>query len=120
MFDEKKLLQRIGKEHRTRAQHLLHKLQERPNELSFDSSGTIYIDEESIPNSNIFKWLPLLFKKRTPKGINGFENFRLKLEQMGLGHLVQYPIDHKKASKIDDAIGGSFSSKNNSNWWYLG
>lgn len=121
-FDAKKLLMRVPKEYRKQAENLFEKILERSSELSFDSSGTVFINEEAIPQSNIFKYFPFLFKKRTPKHLPGFEDFITKLKQMDLAHFIHYSTDHRKAKHIEEAIGGSMgsNSNSNSNWWYIG
>ncbi|MBM3938511.1 MAG: hypothetical protein FJ333_07655 [Sphingomonadales bacterium] len=120
-FDEKKLLQKVSKEHRQSAIQLLNAIESRPNEISFNSEGIIFVDEESIPSSNIFKFFPLLFKNRAPKRFTGFQDFVDKLQQMGLGHFIQYPIP-KEVKKIDQIISKSLprTSTSEDHWWYLG
>jgi len=118
-FDEKRLLKKVPKEFRSKAEELLAILEERSSDLTFDSTGDIFINEESIPGSNIFKFFPLLFKKKSPKKFTGYQEFVQKLIDMGLGRFIQYPIDQSKAMKFDKALDKEISPKQSDQWWYL-
>lgn len=119
-FDEVKLLRRVPKDHQQAASELLKIIESRPNELTFDCNGVIYIDEQSVPGSNIFKLFPILFKKRASKNFSGLQDFINKINQMGLTHLIKYPIQHKEAMKLDAAISRTVPNTSTDQWWYIG
>lgn len=120
-YDEKKLLSKVPREHIRNALELLKAFEDQPNEISFDSQGTIFINEESIPESNIYKFFPLLFRKRKPKSFTGYQDFVEKLLDMGLGHYIKYPINDKKAAKMDTLLKQELNlDTSKTQWWYLG
>ena len=99
--------------YRKQAEVLLQTFNNRGNELTWNSDGVIFIDQTSIPQSDIFKLFPYLFKTKRPKNLEGFDDFVQKLDFMGLTHLIAV-----KPKKITNLI--SSPSKNRSqNWWYL-
>ena len=111
--DTEKVLRKIPKKHLANAVRLLESFEERSDELTYDCSGTIYVDQQSIPNSNIFELMPHLFKKQASK-LAGFKDFVNKIIQMNLEHLIAYrPKEVRLISK-------SAPSSSNTNWWYLG
>jgi hypothetical protein len=64
--------------------------------LTWNSSGTIYIDKTSIPKANVFTVYPYLFQKTWPKhDIPGLKEVVAKLKQIGLSNLI--PLDVKQA-----------------------
>lgn len=115
-FDAKKLISKVPKQWREKAKHLLEEIDNRSAELTFDCQGNIFIDGESIPHSNILRYFPLLYKKRTPKDLPGFEDFVQKLKTMGLESLFILQMHKKSKIKLDSIISNSMSEKN---WWVL-
>lgn len=121
-FDQKRLLRKVPKNFKIQASNLLKQFEERANELTWDSSGVVYIDQQSIPNSDIFDIFPRLFQKRHPKRIIGFQDFYQKVKSMGLAHLIVLPkvsatstikIEKKNPSLI-------FKRQDELQWWYIG
>ena len=87
----------------------------RGNELTWNSDGVIFIDQVSIPNSDIFLLFPYLFKAKHPKNLNGLQDFVQKIKEMGLDHLITVGI--KKSTKNQDSPTKTGESVN---WWFLG
>ena len=79
------------------------------NELTWSSTGIIYVDETSIPNSNIFELFPYLFRAKRPKGLIGFEDFCDKIVEMGLVRLCcTYVLtDHRSLILDNTGINNS-------------
>jgi hypothetical protein len=100
--------------HRKQAQTLLQQFDSRGNELTWNSDGIIFVDQTSIPESNIFSVFPYLFKSKHPKDLKGFDDFVEKINDMGLGHLIVI-----KTLKFNRPKPTSNVSKNSQNWWYL-
>ena len=115
--DEKQLLVFIPKGQKQAAKKLLFELNQRPNELTWNSDGVIFIDQVSVPGSNMFTLFPLLFKKQKTKNIQGLDDFEKKIEQMQLSHLHKKEL--KKSPKLEN---DSKTSQNSSSmpWWYIG
>ena len=116
-FDQKRLLKFVPKSYKEKARLLLSKIEESPEQLTFSSDGVIYINKTSIPNSDIFYLFPYLFKSRHPQNLEGFEDFKNQINEMGLTHLTNASMHKSSISKIpiiDPSI------EKNPNWWYLG
>ena len=103
-----------SRDHR-RASKLLEQFNKRGNELTWNSDGIIFIDQTSIPESDIFLFFPKLFKKSLPKNLPGFEDFVQKIADMGLDHLIS-----SKSPKSDHISGEGSSKITSPNWWYIG
>lgn len=114
-FDIKKALRNIPKSERHKATKLLKEIELRSAEITFDSQGVIYIEGESIEGSNFFKFLPLLYKKRKPKKIQGFDEFLQKLLNMGLQNL--FLLKQKQNPVI--SMPKNVETSNNDFWWVL-
>ena len=117
-FDESALLKKVPKPFKKKAQILLQIFDERPNELTWDSSGHVYVNEQSIPNANIFQLFPYLFRKRIPKSVTGLPDFVAKLKSMGLSHLINCNVE-LKCKKVHTHQPEP-KTNCSSDWWYLG
>ena len=120
-FDEHKALSLVPKKYRPNAIKLLESFESRSDELSYDCGGHIFINQTAIPDSNIFQFMPLLFKKKA-KNPPGFADFLNKIVEMGLDHLIAYrPKEISSVSKKSTEGMGDFSADpKNDNWWYIG
>jgi len=118
-FDENALLKKVPKPYKKKAALLLKIFDERPNELTWDSAGNVYADEQSIPNANIFELFPYLFRKRAPKGLSGLADLVKKLQAMGVGHLINCPsVEKTKATPKSTAA--PIVPSTSGDWWFLG
>jgi hypothetical protein len=93
-------------------------MNERSFELTWNSSGIIFIDQISIPNSNIFVLFPYLFKAKRPKNLVGFEDFYNKIHKMGLSDLIYKKPQTYSANK-ETKKNISQSTQESDNWWFL-
>ena len=120
-LDERKALSLVPKKHWPNAIRLLDSFETRSDELSYDCQGHIFINQTAIPDSNIFQFMPLLFKKRE-KNPPGFADFVNKIAEMGLDHLIAYrPKEILSVAKKTIQGHGDFSADpKNDNWWYIG
>lgn len=65
-YDKQKLLKTIPNKFHKKASLLLDKIDLNSMDISFNSSGEVFIDSQNIPNSNIFDIFPALYiKKKT-------------------------------------------------------
>lgn len=62
----------------------------------------------------MYTFFPLLFKKKQPKNIPGYENFVEKIKEMGLFFNMESEKDIKKL-KPKKMNGGASDA-----WWYIG
>lgn len=122
-FDVKKLLDTVPAESLEKAQILIKKLEDFPNDITWDSSGNIYIDQKSLPESNIFDLFPKLFRKtRNANKIINLKEVASKIASLGFGYLLNARLtsglNRKKPLPNHDEM---FSKTNsNPNWWYIG
>ena len=124
--DEKKVLHCVPKKYWPNAIRLLRAFDEKSEQLTYDCSGTIFVDQVAIPGSNIFLFMPLLFKKKHPH-LPGFADFVTKITDMGLDHFITYRTKEIKlvtkpssSSTVTSNANFSPGSANNDNWWYIG
>ena len=116
VFDEQSLLKKVPKPFKKNASLLLKEFDQRPNELTWDSAGHIYIDEKVLPNANIFDLFTRLFSKRVSKKGEGMQDFLEKIAAMGLQHLIRAEI--KLKSNVSTIIDPTPTSSEK--WWYIG
>ncbi|MBM3939263.1 MAG: hypothetical protein FJ333_11515 [Sphingomonadales bacterium] len=114
-FDARKLLQSVSSINKQNARALLDILEQRPNDVSFDSAGTLYINGLSLPETNMQVIFPALFKKKV-KNITGVSELLAKLKEMNLMHLVSHS---KKAKEITPSTSKPSATKAKANWWFL-
>jgi len=121
VFDEKLLIQLVPTGFHARAKELLEKIREIPMELSFATDGTVFIDSQSIPNSDIKIIFPALFIRKNKKAIIGLTETATKLASLGFGHLffkgILKALKRPKNFKISDE---ALAYKKHKNWWYIG
>lgn len=110
--DEKRLLKYVPSKYHRQATTLLKQFDNRGNELTWNSNGTIFIDQTSIPESNMFELFPNLFKPKKKKTLQGFEDFVQKISEMGLLHLTLQRSLTQKLNSLE-------MENKNVNWWFL-
>jgi hypothetical protein len=106
-------LKTIPFRHRRQASTLIKQFENRGNELTWNSDGVVFIDQVSIPDSDIFTLFPYLFKHKHPKTLIGFEDFVAKLQVMGLSHLIVAKQNSFKKQRDQN------QTSSNINWWFL-
>ena len=112
-FDQKRLLKTVPARYKGHAAALLKQFSERGTELNWNSDGVIFVDQTSIPQSDIFILFPYLFKHKHPKNLTGLSDFIDKIDEMGLSHLI---VKQTKANRSQPKLESSSSSPN---WWFL-
>ena len=116
-FDAKRLLSLIPKRFKKQAEVLVKAFDDRAEEFTFDSNGTIFIDATSLPGSNIFVIFPALFKQSKSRAqLPGFDEVVEKLSDMGLAHLI---VRHNTLPRVKSAINHPAPSTSSKNWWFL-
>lgn len=108
-FDKSFLLKLISRRQRSAAKKVLDVIELKPQELNFDSSGSVFIDQTSIPQANFHVIFPLLFKKGQFSKIPGYEEVCLKLKDLGV------LSNHQKLS-----LPLRQNSTKDEHWYYLG
>jgi hypothetical protein len=126
IFDEERLLKSVNLGHHNKARLLLKQFNDRGNELTWNSTGIVFIDQASIPNSNIFQIFPYLFKVKKSSQIPGLLEVIQKIYDMGLADLIVQKLKTNSESKLQRPNpNSSDSSKQMKNevadhWWYIG
>lgn len=127
-FDEIQLLRFVPKRFFKKAKTLLEIFDERPDEITWDSTGNIYIDQASIPNGNIYRLFPYLFRQKVPKDVitKGFPDLVQKLVNMNLQHLLNCNLSIGERKKIKEeslsrpqAETDKKEASKSSKWWLL-
>lgn len=127
IYDDKVLLHLIPKNAQHRASLFLKEINNRGNELTYNSSGTVFIDQVSIPGSNFYLIFPYLFKTKTHSKLEGFLEVIQKIRDMGLEsliskrHVKSTPCSVVKPSQAIETIQStSLANTKNIPWWYIG
>lgn len=113
-FDVERLLKLVPKPFKEKASSLLKIFEQQPSDVNFDTSGTIFINGESIPSSNIYKVFPALYKSHLKKQLPGFHELVKKLQEMNVDHFVT----NLKAKNVTIKVQSKSVSKGG-NWYFL-
>jgi hypothetical protein len=71
------------------ASELLIEINKRGSEFTWNSNGTVFINQTAIPTSNIFEIFPTLYKVKKPlKIVPGLLECISQLNEMGLSNLI--------------------------------
>lgn len=116
-FDVKRLLKTVPSQFKHKAEVLLKEFSNNPHVLNWNSDGVIFLDDVSIPNSDIYIFFPYLFKGRYPKQLVGFSDFVEKIHEMGLTNLIK---EKNSKVKVTSAATSHLNDATSENWWYLG
>jgi len=117
-FDEKDLLSHIPEKRRPDAKTLLDFFNTYPEQVTWNHSGVLFIDQTAIPNSNIHEIFKILYGSQTSKtisNVNGLGELLEKIKQMRLTHLVPVPKSKYLLKDIS-----SDDSSDEMPWYYLG
>jgi hypothetical protein len=122
-FDNERLINSVPDIFKSRAKTLLNSLQQFSSDLTFKDDGTIFIDQTSLPLSNIFKIFPFLFKPvKSVETIPFLFEVATKIASLGLGHLINKRLTQGLLRKntILDQEKLHMQIKSSKHWWYLG
>ena len=109
----------MPQKYRKNASSLLQHFNSRPNEVTYDSSGIIYIDTVAIPNSDIFVYFPYLFKAKHRKNLIGFSDFKQKIIDMGLSKLIFKSEKNFEVYTKSEKKAKSNGDDKEINWWFI-
>jgi hypothetical protein len=119
-LDEKRLLNLTPRKYRQKASELLKEFSARGHELTWSTDGLIYIDQVSIPSTDIYVLFPYLFRAKRPKNLMGFDDFVEKINCMGLNHLIYQKPKFYNCSKSSAKKNVPTTKTNDeTNWWFL-
>lgn len=113
----------IPKGNKKAAKILLSEFNARGNELTWDSNGTLFIDQVSIPGSNMYFLFPILFKKKRSSHLPGLQQLISKINDMGLSDFInnsQMQMTHNAFSSRNLPEKDAVPINETEKWWYLG
>lgn len=116
-FDEQDVLNSLKSFQKKKAQAILSEIKKQPDQLMFDTNGTVFIEGKSIPDSNIKDFLFSLFNGKSST-LNGFKDFVVKLQQLGLSRFIP-----KKSLPLEDFRPENIVEKNPfsmEKWYFIG
>lgn len=122
-FDNERLINLVPAMFRERAKKLIKELMPFSSDLTWNSSGTIFLDQNSLPSSNIFQIFPYLFKRvQNPQNHADLLELATKIASLGLGHLInkRLTLGLNRKKTIDDQDKLHLQIKTSKHWWYLG
>ena len=122
-YDKEELIKSVQPVFQSKARDLLNALDENPLEINFSTKGEIFINNNSIPNANIFKIFPELFVKKSVKPLPGMSEIVTKIASLGLGHFINRGIT--KGLKRSKNSSHNFEDlhqqiKKMKSWWFIG
>lgn len=99
------------------ARKLLRVFDSHPEDITWNTDGTLFIDDVAIPNSDIKLIFPKLFKKSNEVkfDIKGLEELVFKIHLMGYEHLILRK--HMTIVNLEDL---SSDDSESSPWYYIG
>lgn len=122
-FEDESLLKLIPNKFKERAKSLLIQLQKHPSDITWTSNGTIFLGQNSLPNSNIFDLFPKLFKPLPhPEKTIYLLEIATTIATLGLGKYINQKLISGLTRKVPLKNSEQLKTKINStkHWYYLG
>lgn len=122
-INEELLLTKIPKKFHERAKKLLEAIDVFSTIITWNKNGVLFLDGQSIPQSNIFKLMPEVFKFHPDHALPGFPEFVSKIASLGLGALINRTILRglNRTKKIENQKDlYDYVTSNKANWYYIG
>jgi len=121
-FDDNFLIQKVSPKNRPKALKVLEAINARGNNITWNSSGNVIIDNQGIPNSNISQLLNEVFKGNPNKKMPGILEFVNELAALGEGHLLHKNLlrGTQRREEIEKQNEHYQYIKSRDNWFYIG
>jgi hypothetical protein len=121
-IDRQLLLKKLRPKSALKATRLLEGLNEDPNSVTWNSDGIIFINGDSIPDSNIFLLIPEIYKTNPKRNLPGFFELVSEIGNLGLGHLIGDGIlkGLQRLAPIGNQRSLYQEVKGIDNWWFIG
>lgn len=88
-FEDEKLIKLVPTHLQEKAKLLLVQIQKHPSDITWTSNGTVFLGQQSLPESNIFDLFPKLLKSVPhPEKINYLLQIATTLATLGLGKYI--------------------------------
>jgi flagellar motor protein MotB len=122
-FDDQKLIELVPAGAKKRAGDLLKELKQFSSDISWTSNGVILIDQQSLPESNIFNLFPKLFKRlEFPDKVLYLDTVAAKIATLGLGRFINKRLTLGLSRRKVIPEQGQYLTeiKQAKHWWFLG
>ena len=121
-FDHSAIVQKLPKLYQERALKLLEVFDNHESQLTFNESGTIFINGAAVPGSNFFLILPHLFSSVPKRPLPGFNQLVTQISSMGYGKLINGSLLRglHRNNVIPNSPELMKEIQTKSNWYYLG
>ncbi len=120
-FDEKELLRHVPESQQSKAKELISYFNKYPEQITWNSNGVIFIDQVSIPNSNIFQIFHCLFSPAcSSESKAGLDELVHKLKSLHLDHLISFETKNKSPRDLSHTSNMTNSNMDELPWWFLG
>jgi|FrelakmetLWP11LW_1041352.scaffolds.fasta_scaffold09923_2 hypothetical protein len=124
IFDEDFLIEKIAPSLQKKAKLLIDAFNKNPQQVSWNETGELMINEQGVPNANIYQLLPAVFKSSTVKNrtLPGFIEFVTQIGTMGLGKIISPKLLRglKRKTTIQNQTELYSDIIKNDKWYYLG
>lgn len=120
-IDDANLILSVPEKYQEKASKLLKLLNKDSLTFSYNSKGEVYIDQTSVPNSDMFIIFPELFERKQ-KSVPGLSEVATKIAFLGLGHLINCGITKglKRQKSFKENPSVSSQIRNLKHWYYIG
>ena len=123
-FDHNALVAKLPKLYQERAKKLLEVFDNHVDQITFNETGTIFLNGAAIANSNFFQILPYLFGVKPKRSLPGFNELVTQICSMGYGKLINGSLFRglHRSKPIPDSpqLIKEIHSNSNIKWYYLG
>ena len=119
------LLSKVPPGFHSKAKLLIEAFDKNPQQLTWNDEGELIINNESVPNANIYHLLPAIYKTalaKNKKTLPGFIEFVNQIGAMGLAKLISPKLMRGFRRKIPIENENELYNDiiKNDKWYYLG
>jgi hypothetical protein len=122
-FDDERLIKLVPKSSQNKAEKLLSQLKKHPGDITWQSNGTIFLNQTSLFESNMFELFPKLFKKTShPEKVSNLLDVASTISTLGLGHLINPFLTQGLIRRNTILNHSELKQKieHSKNWYFLG
>ena len=119
-FDHSSIISKLPKAYQERATKRLEVFDNHPSQLTFNETGTLFINGNVISQSNFFNLLPHLFSHKPKTFLPGFNQLVTQICSIGYGKLINGTLMRglHRTKQIEN--GPQIMKDLKKNWYYLG
>lgn len=101
---------------RKKALQLIKTIKDQGDQLTFDNTGSVFLEGNTLPNANFFRLISSLFSGKHDEP--GFSEFVKKLQEMGLSKFI--PKKSKVSNVSVEVNLNTLKPFNVDKWYYIG